>query len=118
MDGHTGPQESLDPVEPRIYVASLSDYNNGHLHGCWIRAAQPPERIYDEIHQMLAASPSPSAEEWAIHDHEGFGPLSLDAESIDAISRIAFQLAGVPCAKQAAHRSASDTICTTSSRVL
>ena len=93
MDGHTGPQESLDPVEPRIYVASLSDYNNGRLHGCWIRAAQPPERIYNEIHQMLTASPSPSAEEWAIHDQEGFGALSLaDAESIDTISGLAMQL--------------------------
>lgn len=94
MDGHTGQQEPLDPVEPRIYVASLSDYNNGHLHGCWIKAAQTPERIYDEIHQMLATSPSPNAEEWAIHDHEGFDfhPLA-DTESIDTISCLAIQLA-------------------------
>lgn len=93
MDRHTGPPESPDPVEPRIYVASLSDYNNGHLHGRWIKAAQPPERIYDEIHQMLATSPSPNTEEWAIHDHEGFDPLPLaETESIDTTSRIAMQL--------------------------
>ena len=28
--------------EPRIYVACLAAYNNGHLHGAWIDAAQEP----------------------------------------------------------------------------
>lgn len=93
MDGRTGPHDTPDPVEPRIYVASLSDYNNGRLHGCWIRAAQAPERIYDEIRQMLDASPSPNAEEWVIHDHEGLGSRPLaETESIDIISRTAVRL--------------------------
>lgn len=99
MSKNTRPQESPDPiesgiyVEPRIYVASLSDYNNGHLHGSWISASQTPERIYGEIHQMLAASPSPNAEEWAIHDYEGFDPRFLaETENINTISRIAIQL--------------------------
>ena len=90
MHHNSGLREASDPVEPRIYVASLSDYNNGHLHGRWIKAAQTPDRIYDEIHQMLATSPSPSAEEWVIHDHEGVASHDIAAnESINTISRLA-----------------------------
>ena len=93
MDGQTGQQGSPDSVEPRIYVASLSDYNNGHLHGRWISAAQDPDLIYDEIHQMLATSPSPQAEEWAIHDYEGFTPHDIcETEDIPTIARIAMEI--------------------------
>lgn len=56
---------------PRIYVACLAAYNHGHLHGCWIPATQPDE-IMQAVRAMLASSPVPDAEEWAIHDHEGF----------------------------------------------
>ena len=95
MDGQTGQQGSPDSVEPRIYVASLSDYNNGHLHGRWISAAQDPDLIYDEIHQMLATSPSPQAEEWAIHDYEGFTPHDIcETEDIPTIARIAMEIIG------------------------
>ncbi len=62
---------------PRIYVASLSDYNAGVLHGAWIDADQTPAEIQDEIDAMLNASKDPGADEWAIHDHEGFGPLNF-----------------------------------------
>ena len=93
MDGQTEQQGSPDSVEPRIYVASLSDYNNGHLHGCWISAAQDSDLIYDEIHQMLATSPSPQAEEWAIHDYEGFTPHDIEeTEDIPTIARIAMEI--------------------------
>ena len=51
---------------PRIYVACLAAYNNGCLHGRWIDATTPDE-IMDEVRAMLAASPLPGAEEWAIH---------------------------------------------------
>ena len=57
---------------PRIYVACLAAYNNGYLHGAWIDADQEPEAITEEVRAILAASPIPEAEEWAIHDHEGF----------------------------------------------
>lgn len=66
-----------DPV-PRIYVASLADYNAGRLHGCWIVANQSPDDIYREIQEMLSASEVPNAEEWAIHDFEGFGDHRVD----------------------------------------
>lgn len=75
---------------PRIYVADLAAYNNGELHGEWIDAAQEPDAIEREIHEMLERSPEPFAEEWAIHDYEGFGGLHLgEFESIASIARVA-----------------------------
>ncbi|MXW76076.1 MAG: antirestriction protein ArdA [Acidimicrobiaceae bacterium] len=97
MEGLPEQHEPLDHVEPRIYVASLSDYNNGHLHGRWIAAAQSPQRIYEEIHQMLATSPTLGAEEWAIHDYEGFAPHEIyETEDISTISQFATQTQGPP----------------------
>jgi antirestriction protein len=61
---------------PRVYVACLAAYNNGRLHGAWINATEPDE-IMEHVRAMLAASPEPDAEEWAIHDHEGFAGASL-----------------------------------------
>ena len=62
---------------PRIYVACLAAYNNGFLHGRWIDAAQDAWAIYDDVKAMLAASPIEDAEEWAIHDYEGFGNVRI-----------------------------------------
>jgi len=75
---------------PRIYVASLSDYNAGRLHGAWIDAAQDVDGLHDDISRMLAESPNFHAEEWAIHDHDGFAPLDLsEYESLEFISDVA-----------------------------
>src|SRR3546814_11380124 len=62
---------------PRIYVACLAAYNNGYLHGSWIDAEQDAWAIYDDVKAMLAASPIAEAEEWAIHDYEGFGNVRI-----------------------------------------
>lgn len=92
---------------PRIYVACLSSYNNGVLHGAWIDADQSPDAIQEEVALMLRKSPHPnvtipcpacegctdetratcseckgkgkvlSAEEWAIHDYDDFGGVKL-----------------------------------------
>lgn len=51
----------------RIYVACLAAYNNDILHGRWIDAASGEAHIWGETRAMLAASPIPNAEEWAIH---------------------------------------------------
>lgn len=64
-------------LSPRIYVACLAAYNSGRLHGAWINAAQEPWSIYDDVKAMLAASPVAEAEEWAIHDYEGFGGVRI-----------------------------------------
>ncbi|WP_300557192.1 antirestriction protein ArdA [Maricaulis sp.] len=39
--------------------------------------ATTPDEIMGQVHTMLAPSPLPSAEEWAIHDYEGFEGASL-----------------------------------------
>ncbi|PKP79783.1 MAG: antirestriction protein ArdA [Alphaproteobacteria bacterium HGW-Alphaproteobacteria-18] len=52
-------------------MACLAAYNNGRLHGRWIDATTPDE-IWRDVSAMLRASPEPDAEEWAIHDYEGF----------------------------------------------
>jgi antirestriction protein len=87
-DEHEEREADDERPSPRIYVASLSDYNAGNLHGAWINAAQEVEELYVDISVMLAESEEPGAEEWAIHDYEGFGPLELhEYESV--VSRLA-----------------------------
>lgn len=79
---------------PRIYVACLAAYNNGRLHGEWIDADQSADELHEAVQRMLAASPIPGAEEWAIHDYEGFGELRLSEwESFERVSNIAAGIA-------------------------
>ncbi len=76
--------------EARIYVASLSDYNAGRLHGEWIDADQDADEILAAVKAMLAKSREPFAEEWAIHDYEGFGGIRIhEWESFDTVSELA-----------------------------
>lgn len=75
---------------PQIWVGSLADYNAGRLHGAWLNAAQDVEELRADIDQMLAAAPSPGAEEWGIFDFEGFSPLRLsEYEDLDLVSTLA-----------------------------
>lgn len=76
--------------EIRIYVACLAAYNNGILHGRWIDADQDADSIQAEISEMLKASPIAGAEEWAIHDYEGFEGVSLsEYQGITSVCEIA-----------------------------
>ena len=79
--GAGGDPGSQTTDTPRIYAACLAAYNNGHLHGRWIDATQDPDAIQAEISAMLAASPIPDAEEWAIHDYEGYEGARLEEYS-------------------------------------
>lgn len=92
LQGATEPEqtaERLPPARPRIYVASLSDYNAGRLHGVWLEAAQEVEELRAGITAMLETSAEPVAEEWAIHDYEGFGRMHLsEYESLETISAV------------------------------
>ena len=78
--------------EIRIYVACPAAYNNGILHGAWINADQDVDSIRQAISDMLKESPIPDAEEWAIHDHEGFeGAEISEYAGIDEVAeRAAF----------------------------
>ena len=66
---------------PAIYVASLTDYNHGTLHGVRIELDETSDvdDVTSQVDAMLAESPtvktglSDLAEEYAIHDYEGFG---------------------------------------------
>jgi antirestriction protein len=79
-------------ASPSIWVGSLSDYNNGVLHGEWTDAARADEEIWTDINTMLGASPTAMrsgerAEEWAIFDHENFG--AYGPKEFDTISHVA-----------------------------
>ena len=72
--------------EIRIYVACLAAYNNGYLHGQWIDATLGEDAIWDQINEVLKPSPIPDAEEWAIHDYEGFEGLNIsEYEGIQSV---------------------------------
>lgn len=89
-----GPERARDSA-PQIWIGSLSDYNNGTLHGEWMDAARDAEEIHADIRAILARSPTAAkygdaAEEWGIFDHEGFGAYNVpEYESIEIVSRIA-----------------------------
>ena len=74
---------------PSIYIASLSDYNAGRLIGEWvdIDAATTEEDLYEAVAAVLAQSREPGAEEFAIHDFDGF-PAGLVGE-YDPLARVA-----------------------------
>ena len=63
--------------ELRIYVADLAAYNAGILHGVWIDATLELDVIQEQVNTMLTASPEEGAEEYAIHDYEGFDGYNL-----------------------------------------
>ena len=80
---------NVSDSNPRIYVACLAAYNNGYLHGAWIDADQDADEIRDEIAAMLARSPVEDAEEYAIHDYEGFEGVSIsEYAGIDSVARM------------------------------
>ena len=61
--------------ELRVYVADLAAYNNGCLHGVWIDATLE----LDE-----------EAEEYAIHDYEGFGTYKVSKyEGLESVHEVA-----------------------------
>ena len=76
--------------EINIYVADLAAYNAGTLHGVWIDATDDLDNIWDQINKMLADSPEENAEEYAIHDHEGFEGYSIgEYEGIESTHDVA-----------------------------
>lgn len=82
--------EVAEKLEPRIYVACLAAYNNGWLHGVWIDVEDDADAVRDAINAMLKTSPVPGAEEYAIHDHEGFGGVEIaEYAGVDKVVRIA-----------------------------
>ena len=76
--------------EIRIYVADLAAYNNGKLHGVWINATDELDEIQEQINIMLSSSPEGFAEEYAIHDYEGFNGYSVsEYEGMESVHDVA-----------------------------
>ena len=69
--------QAAEDLEPHIYVACLAAYNNGWLHGAWIDVGDDTDAVWTAIAAMLKSSPVAGAEEFAIHDHEGFGGVEI-----------------------------------------
>ncbi len=76
--------------EIRIYMACLAAYNSGYLHGVWIDATGEVDDIQEQIDTMLESSPVEDAEEYAIHDFEGYGSYRLsEYEGIESAQEVA-----------------------------
>lgn len=77
-----------------IYIADLSDYNNGRLRGVTIDLiddVSDVEGVWGKVRAMLAAAPADGEahEEWAIHDHEGFGDLIGEYSDLGQVYQLA-----------------------------
>ena len=92
-------QQNTSSDTYQIYVASLSDYNAGIIHGKWIKLeGLSKDEIQEEINQILQTSPyakqyNEIAEEWAIHDFELDQIRISEYESLDTIISIVEALA-------------------------
>lgn len=72
----------------KIYVACLASYNAGRLHGAWIDVDTDKDVMAAKVAAMLKASPTPNAEEFAIHDYDEFPDMG-EYPSLDAIAATA-----------------------------
>lgn len=74
---------------PRIYVACLASYNQGEMHGEWLELEDLSE-LRKGIEEVLKSSPAgEDAEEYAVHDYDGFGPLSVSEHpDLDLLCKI------------------------------
>jgi antirestriction protein len=89
----------------RVYIASLSDYNNGRLEGKWFDLSDylSASDLMNDIHDMLKDLTKKYKnvdgevrEEWAVHDYEGIPPTlaseymgEADFEKLMEIRKIA-----------------------------
>lgn len=75
---------------PRIYVASLRDYNAGRYHGVWLAVTSDVHELTKGVQRMLNRSVEEDAEEWAIHDYEGFGNTRVPENArLETVIRVA-----------------------------
>ncbi len=93
-DAYTRATEAPDPTrsgkQPRIYVASLSDYNAGRLYGAWFNATLDAHDLGAAARFLLSQSSEETAEELAIHDYEDFADYSVgEYDPMEKVSKIA-----------------------------
>jgi antirestriction protein len=92
LEGEEFMKNQEKQTSPRIYVACLAAYSAGQLHGEWMNADREANEIQADIKSMLERSPESSAEEWAVHDYEGFHSVSLsewpDIELVSTVAKL------------------------------
>lgn len=90
-----GDPRSTPHVPPAIFLASLTDYVNGIIHGRWVPARAPVGALQQALVDVLASSvwaarTGEPAEEWIILDHEGFPGVGPDAyEALPDVAALA-----------------------------
>lgn len=91
IDAEVSPTEAERvSARPAIWVGSLTDYNCGIVYGSWLDAARTPEELRVAIDQLLAESPTPGANRWAVFHQKHFYGLEIGrTDSLETISRIA-----------------------------
>ena len=78
-----------DNEMPKIYVASLSDYNAGRLIGTHIDLDVDVDEAQEQIDEMLKGSYTRYAEEWAIHDYDNCGVYTFgESQPLDSVIAI------------------------------
>ena len=66
-----------DENAPAVWVACLSSYNHGNLHGAWVNVPDSVEEMRELIEQVLQSSPSPDGEEWGFFDNSELAPFDI-----------------------------------------
>jgi len=81
------------------YFACLAAYNNGRLHGAWVDLEEIDsiEELQECISWILATSPEPFAEEWAMHEHSGLPNCLSRSEwpDLEALASYGSELAAI-----------------------
>ena len=80
-------------LRPHIWIGCLAAYNNGKLHGDWVDAAVSGEELVASAKRIIASSPEPDAEEWAIFDYDDFGDYRV--EQYDQLEQVASVARGI-----------------------
>lgn len=84
------PEGSPSGLNPRVWVGSLADYNDGVLHGAWFDATREPAELELVTRYMLRTGENRGAEEWAAMDYDDFAGAQLgEHSSFEVVSRVA-----------------------------
>lgn len=65
---------------PSVYIASLSDHNQGNLVGDWFEVTGDETELMDSIQSVLRQSSEPNAEEWGFFDYDNMPCLGEYAD--------------------------------------
>lgn len=89
-DGQIERAELLRPPRPMVWIACLAAYNDGQLHGEWVDAAVEEDELAAAAQRILASSPIPGAEEYAIFDTDQFGAFNVgEYDRLETVARVA-----------------------------